>query len=81
MVPENYRQRAEISPETTSGSPKTPLRTRSFSRGPLNAFLRPLRASSNSATSSIDEVGYVPLAEIGAEFLFQVIAERGKRPP
>ena len=23
-----------------------------------------------------DEVGYVPLAEIGAEFLFQVIAER-----
>jgi DNA replication protein DnaC len=25
---------------------------------------------------AIDEVGYVPLAEIGAEFLFQVIAER-----
>ncbi len=27
----------------------------------------------------IDEVGYVPLAEIGAEFLFQVIAERAER--
>src|ERR1039458_5442399 len=25
------------------------------------------------------EVGYVPLAEIGAEFLFQVIAERAER--
>jgi DNA replication protein DnaC len=25
---------------------------------------------------AIDEVGYVPLAEVGAEFLFQVIAER-----
>lgn len=28
---------------------------------------------------AIDEVGYVPLAEIGAEFLFQVIAERAER--
>src|SRR5436305_3303882 len=27
----------------------------------------------------LDEVGYVPLAEIGAEFLFQVIAERAER--
>jgi len=27
---------------------------------------------------AIDEVGYVPLAEVGAEFLFQVIAERPK---
>jgi len=27
----------------------------------------------------LDEVGYVPLAEIGAEFLFQVIAERAGR--
>ena len=25
---------------------------------------------------AIDEVGYVPLAEVGAEYLFQVIAER-----
>lgn len=24
---------------------------------------------------AIDEVGYVPMAELGAEFLFQVIAE------
>ena len=30
---------------------------------------------------AIDEVGYVPLAEIGAEFLFQVIAERPSNPP
>jgi DNA replication protein DnaC len=28
---------------------------------------------------AIDEVGYVPLAEVGAEFLFQVIAERAER--
>ena len=25
---------------------------------------------------AIDEVGYVPLADVGAEFLFQVITER-----
>ncbi|MFN8007373.1 MAG: IS21-like element helper ATPase IstB [Terriglobia bacterium] len=28
---------------------------------------------------ALDELGYVPLAEIGAEFLFQVIAERAER--
>ena len=28
---------------------------------------------------AIDEVGYVPLAEVGAKFLFQVIAERAER--
>ena len=28
---------------------------------------------------AIDEVGYVPLAEVGAEFLFQVIAERAEK--
>jgi DNA replication protein DnaC len=28
---------------------------------------------------AIDEVGYVPLAEVGAELLFQVIAERAER--
>jgi DNA replication protein DnaC len=28
---------------------------------------------------AIDEVGYVPLADIGAEFLFQVIAERAEQ--
>jgi DNA replication protein DnaC len=27
---------------------------------------------------ALDEVGYVPLAEVGAEFLFQVIAERAE---
>lgn len=28
---------------------------------------------------ALDEVGYVPLADIGAEFLFQVISDRAKR--
>jgi DNA replication protein DnaC len=28
---------------------------------------------------AIDEVGYVPLAEVGAEFLFQVVADRSER--
>src|SRR5207302_3069397 len=28
---------------------------------------------------AIDEVGYVPLAELGAEFLFQVIADRAEQ--
>src|SRR2546422_3975607 len=28
---------------------------------------------------AIDEVGYVPVAEVGAEFLFQVIAERAEK--
>ena len=27
----------------------------------------------------LDEVGYVPLADVGAEFLFQVISERAER--
>lgn len=28
---------------------------------------------------AIDEVGYVPLAEVGAEFLFQVVSERAEK--
>jgi DNA replication protein DnaC len=28
---------------------------------------------------AIDEIGYVPLAEVGAEFLFQVVAERAEK--
>lgn len=28
---------------------------------------------------AIDEVGYVPLADVGAEFLFQVISDRAER--
>ena len=28
---------------------------------------------------AIDEVGYVPLAEVGAEFLFQVVAEGAEK--
>jgi len=36
-------------------------------------------ARGEAGTGALDEVGYVPLAEIGAEFLFQVIAERAER--
>jgi len=28
---------------------------------------------------ALDEVGYVPLADVGAEFLFQVISDRAER--
>ena len=28
---------------------------------------------------AMDEVGYVPLADVGAEFLFQVVSERAER--
>ncbi len=28
---------------------------------------------------AVDEVGYVPLADVGAEFLFQVISERAEK--
>src|ERR1700682_3642124 len=28
---------------------------------------------------ALDEVGYVPLAEVGAEFLFQVISDRAEK--
>ena len=28
---------------------------------------------------ALEEVGYVPLAEVGAEFLFQVVAERAEK--
>jgi DNA replication protein DnaC len=28
---------------------------------------------------ALDEVGYVPLADVGAEFLFQVVSERAER--
>jgi DNA replication protein DnaC len=28
---------------------------------------------------ALDEVGYVPLAEVGAEFLFQVVAEQAEK--
>ena len=31
------------------------------------------------ALIALDEVGYVPLADVGAEFLFQVISERAER--
>lgn len=44
-----------------------------------NAVKRVLVRSLPYDVIVLDEVGYVPLAEIGAEFLFQVIAERAER--
>lgn len=41
---------------------------------PRNGF-----AGAAAILIAIDEVGYVPLAEVGAEFLFQVIAELAER--
>ena len=35
--------------------------------------------SEGERNAAIDEVGYVPLAEVGAEFLFQVVAERAEK--
>jgi DNA replication protein DnaC len=44
-----------------------------------NAVKRVLTRWMRYDVIALDEVGYVPLAEIGAEFLFQVIAERAER--
>lgn len=44
-----------------------------------NALKRVLTRWLRYDVIALDEVGYVPLAEIGAEFLFQVIAERAER--
>ena len=47
--------------------------------GRQNAVKRVLARWLRFDVIALDEVGYVPLAEIGAEFLFQVIAERAER--
>ncbi|MGH9476549.1 MAG: IS21-like element helper ATPase IstB [Terriglobales bacterium] len=44
-----------------------------------NAVRRSLARWQKYDLIAIDELGYVPLAEVGAEFLFQVIAERAER--
>jgi DNA replication protein DnaC len=44
-----------------------------------NALKRVLTRWLRYDVITLDEVGYVPLAEIGAEFLFQVISERAER--
>jgi DNA replication protein DnaC len=44
-----------------------------------NAVRRVLAKWMRYDVIALDEVGYVPLAEIGAEFLFQVIADRAER--
>lgn len=40
---------------------------------------RALRRWSRYDVIAIDEVGYVPMAEVGAEYLFQVIADRAEK--
>ncbi len=47
--------------------------------GQHNAVKRVLARWLRYDLIALDEVGYVPLAEIGGEFLFQVIAERAER--
>jgi len=44
-----------------------------------HALGRALKRWSRYDVVAIDEVGYVPLAEIGAEYLFQVIADRAEK--
>lgn len=44
-----------------------------------NALRRTLQRWLRYDLIALDEVGYVPLADAGAEFLFQVIAERAER--
>lgn len=44
-----------------------------------NALRRTLQRWLKYDLIALDEVGYVPLADAGAEFLFQVIAERAER--
>jgi DNA replication protein DnaC len=45
----------------------------------VNQLSRALGRWSRFELIVIDELGYVPLAEIGAELLFQVIADRAER--
>ena len=46
-----------------------------------HVFGRALKRWSRYDVIAIDEVGYVPMAEVGAEFLFQVIADRAEKRP
>jgi DNA replication protein DnaC len=47
--------------------------------GEASKFLRFQMIANKVSTDPLDEVGYVPLADIGAEFLFQVISDRAER--
>jgi DNA replication protein DnaC len=44
-----------------------------------HALGRALKRWSRYDVIAIDEVGYVPMAEVGAEYLFQVIADRAEK--
>jgi DNA replication protein DnaC len=44
-----------------------------------HAYGRALKRWSRYDVIAIDEVGYVPMAEVGAEYLFQVIADRAEK--
>ena len=45
----------------------------------INSYKRVLLPWASFDLIVLDEVGYVPLAEIGAELLFQVVAERAEK--
>ena len=45
----------------------------------MNQLSRALGRWSRYELIVIDELGYVPLAEVGAELLFQVIADRAEK--
>jgi len=45
----------------------------------VNELVRVLARWERYDLIAIDEVGYVPMADLGAEFLFQVIAERAEK--
>ncbi len=45
----------------------------------MNQLSRTLGRWSRYELIVIDELGYVPLAEVGAELLFQVIADRAEK--
>ncbi len=61
-----------FSPESCSPSPRNAFRVHP---GILFVFAR----NPQYELIALDEVGYVPLADIGAEFLFQVISDRAER--
>ena len=44
-----------------------------------HAYGRALARWSRYDVIAIDEVGYVPMAEVGAQYLFQVIADRAEK--
>jgi DNA replication protein DnaC len=68
------RQRRRVRFETATGLVNELVEAQHF-----NQLGRSLARWSRYDLICIDEVGYVPLAELGAELLFQVVADRAER--